>query len=113
MSETVSDQPKYKTRLRLVKANEVRGQSWITCPNCQEKHALFYKRHSATRRTLHFYCDKVERHKVETKAGTMDDVRLSTLTGQVEFIDGLPIREEWTSKCKQDFQEKHIGELPI
>lgn len=99
------------SRLPLVPKNAIRGQSWITCPNCQEKHGLFYRRHDAKRRTLHYFCDKVERHTVKNRVDDYDQVRFCTMMGQVEFVDNLPIREEWTVKCKQDFQETHTGDL--
>lgn len=58
--------------LPLIPKDAIREQSWIECPNCQQRHGLFYKRHDAKKRTLHFVCDKVERFNVETSYGDRD-----------------------------------------
>lgn len=106
-TKTIND---YRTSLPFISAKQVNREGWITCPNCDERHALFYRRHSPEKRTLNFYCNKVVRRNVENRAGDLDHARLFTVMGECEMVEGLPIKEDWTAKYRQQFQkERHTS----
>lgn len=100
-----------QTSLSFVPAKAVNRKGWITCPNCGERHGLFYRRHSPKERTLNYLCDSVVRGPITNSHGGVDAMRLYTVMGQVAFVDGLPIKEEWTPKYKKEFQQKAHGSL--
>lgn len=95
-------------RLPDVKAAEIKALSYITCKLCQQRHGVFYKRHDENRRTLHYLCNKVKRYWMEDQHECFE---YTTRLGNVEFVDGLPVQEDWTAKCKSTFQKKHTADL--
>lgn len=100
-----------QTSLPYVPAKAVNRKGWIICPNCGERHGLFYRRSSPTERSLNYLCDSVVRGPIVNSHGGVDEMRLYTMMGQVEFVDGLPIKEEWTQRYKKDFQNKAHASL--
>lgn len=74
---------------------------FVLCPNCQQKHALFYKRGKANKLSLHFNCNKVRQHWME---GETQHYKFTTRQGDVQFMPGLPIPEKWTSYRREAFQ---------
>lgn len=66
----------YLTHAPLIPAKDIKPDGWVLCPNCKGKHALFYRRHSADKRTLNYLCDKIIRREVINKHGDMDHERL-------------------------------------
>lgn len=102
-----------KTHLPFIPAKAVDLKGWIICLNCGERHGLFYRRHGPKRadRSLNYLCDSVVRGPIVNSYGGVDEMRLHTMTGQVAFVEGLPIKEEWTPKYKKEFQAKAHGSL--
>lgn len=101
----------YKGSLPFVPAKAVDRNGSIICPNCKERHGLFYRRHSAEKLTLNYFCDKVVRRGIHKSNGGFDEARLYTLMGQCELVGGLPIKEEWTPKYRESFQKEHHDNL--
>lgn len=108
----MSTQHCHTDRLPTVSASAVMRAGWINCPNCKKQHGLFYRRDSDEKRTLNYLCNKVKHYWYETFSdNTYERWRNVTRMGEVEFVDGLPIREDWTAKCKATFQKEHTDEL--
>lgn len=98
----------YTDSVRMVTRGEIQNGVVVTCPNCGAFHGLFYRKHSETNKTLHFYCDRVKRRWMEDQRESWDH---TTKMCNVEFVDNLPIPENWTAKCKSTFQIEHTGDL--
>lgn len=105
------DPESYAQSLPVLSAKDIVDNSYVICPNCKQRHGLFYKRHSDTNRTLHFSCDKLKRYNVADGKGSSDFIRFGNGTGNVAFVDNLPISEVWTTKYKDTFQKEHTADL--
>lgn len=101
----------YMTHAPFIEATAVNKEGWITCPNCKQRHGLFYRRHSDSKRTLNYLCDKILRREIMKANGDMDRERLYTHMGQCEFVDGLSVKEEWTPKYRKEYEQEHHDKL--
>lgn len=102
----------YTEKLPHQPVSAVNKEGWLTCPHCKQRHALFYRKHSETERTLHYFCDRVKTFWWETHGGkTVECWKYVTRMGGVDLVEGLPIQEDWTAACKKEYQSEHHGKL--
>lgn len=103
----------YTDRVRTVRADEIQGGTSIMCPNCGNRHGLFYRRHDKDTRTLHFFCNKVKRRWMENQPPKPPHECWHYVIKmcEVEYADNLSIKEEWTIKHKDTFQKEHTADL--
>lgn len=104
--------PTHTDRLPDVPKTAINKAGWIACPYCKQHHGLFYRRHSNSKQTLHYLCNKVKHTWWEVLDGKdMQFHKHVTRMGDVEYVSGLPVHEDWTAKCKSNFQKEHTEDL--
>lgn len=88
-----------------------KNQTTIECPICHKEHALFYTIQAGGKKTLNYLCNSVYK-RGEDKYG-MSRRYNATVKQTAEFVDGLPIREEWSPAYRKEWENKHNLQFPM
>lgn len=89
----------------------------ISCPICQQEHALFYVKHSNSDVTLNYICDRVPRQKVtdmlDPDGKVMFETRYATQVQEIPFQAGLDIPTRWSNQYAKKKNDGLQNTLPL
>jgi hypothetical protein len=97
---------------------KIQPDGTLDCPTCKRIHAAFYYTDNHGGRSLCYICDQVPHYNhngnLQDKHGLSLDKVTRTERRTIEpFVDGLPLREEWSRGWKQKQQDKAELQFPL